>query len=97
MKVTIGIPTYNRSAYLSKAIESALNQTYKDTEVIVVDNFSSDNTENIVEKFRNRGVIYKTNNENIGMLQNWNKCIEIASGDLLMILGNIHIFLRIIS
>jgi glycosyltransferase involved in cell wall biosynthesis len=50
------IPTYNRAVKLKKNLESLLNQTYKDFEVIVSDDGSTDNTVNIVEDARNKGL-----------------------------------------
>ena len=54
---SIIIPTYNRGKMLPKAIESVLNQDYNDWELIVVDDGSTDDTKNIIEKLcgRNRG------------------------------------------
>lgn len=51
MKITIGIPCYRQAEYLPEAIESALRQTYKNTEVIVVNDGSPDNTKEIAEKY----------------------------------------------
>lgn len=51
MKVTIGIPCFQQAQYLPEAIESALNQTYKDIEVIVVNDGSPDNTSEIAQKY----------------------------------------------
>jgi glycosyltransferase involved in cell wall biosynthesis len=70
------------------AIESALNQTYKNLEIIVIDNASTDNTKEIVKKYLKKGVKYYRNDENIGMMNNWNKCIELSHGKFLMILGD---------
>jgi len=72
--VQIFIPTYNRSGKLKKAISSALNQTYKDISVVVIDNASSDNTFDVVNniiKFDSR-VKYYRNAINIGMIGNFN-------------------------
>jgi glycosyltransferase involved in cell wall biosynthesis len=67
--VSIIIPTYNYGHYLPEAIESALNQTYKNTEIIVVDDGSTDNTENIAKNYpvkyifqKNQGVSAAKNN-----------------------------------
>lgn len=51
MKVTIAIPCYKQAQYLPDAIESALNQTYKDIEVIVVNDGSPDHSKEITEKY----------------------------------------------
>ena len=51
MKFSVIIPTYNREQELSKCIESVLNQTYKNFELIVVDNGSTDNTKEVVQKY----------------------------------------------
>lgn len=47
--VSILIPVYNREKYIGEAIESAINQTYKNIEVIIVDNCSTDNTWKILQ------------------------------------------------
>lgn len=53
-KVSVIIPTYNRESTLGRAIDSVLNQTYRNFEVIVVDDGSTDNTSRVVEKYKNR-------------------------------------------
>tara|TARA_B100001093_G_scaffold106643_1_gene98991 strand:- start:4370 stop:5281 length:912 start_codon:yes stop_codon:yes gene_type:complete len=60
------IPTYNQDVFLQKAIQSVLDQTFKKFEIIVVDNFSQDNTENIVKNFDKRFIKYiKINNNGV--------------------------------
>ncbi len=51
MKVSIIIPCYNQARFLDDAIKSALQQTYKNTEIIVVDDGSPDNTAQVVSKY----------------------------------------------
>ena len=50
-KVSILIPTYNYAHYIGEAIESALNQTYNDFELIIIDDQSSDNTDEVVARY----------------------------------------------
>jgi len=82
-KVSIMIPTYNRSNYLSDAIESALAQNYENLEVIVSDNASSDNTQELVRKYiLDKRFIYKRNENNIGLFSNWARLLyEYATGE----------------
>jgi len=51
MKFTVIIPTYNRKKIISKCIDSVLSQTYKNFEIIVVDNGSTDNTEQVIKNY----------------------------------------------
>ncbi len=66
MLFSVIIPTYNRSGRLKIALESLVNQTYKDFEVIVSDDGSTDNSKEIVESFSNRLSIKYIWNENWG-------------------------------
>lgn len=84
--VSICIPTYNRANIITKAIDSALSQTYKNIEVIVVDNASTDNTEEIVSSYSDPRLSYVRNSENLGLFGNFNRCIELYKGEYLHIL-----------
>lgn len=80
--VSILIPVYNREATVGDAILSAINQSYKHIEVIVVDNASTDGTYAICAKYANsddRVKVFK-NSENIGPVRNWIRCAEEAKG-----------------
>ena len=87
-EVTIAIPTYNRASLLKEAIQSVLNQTYKDFELLICDNASTDNTNKVVSTFSDPRIKYHKNKNNIGMMNNWNKCVELSQGKYLMILGD---------
>ena len=54
MLVSIIIPTFNSAKFLSQTIESALNQTYKNTEIIIVDDNSTDKTVEIIKDYQNK-------------------------------------------
>jgi len=86
--VSILIPTWNRGFCIEKAINSALNQTWENIEIIISDNNSSDNTEYLVNilKTKHDNIIYHKNSENIGAINNWKKCFNLASGEFIKIL-----------
>lgn len=80
--VSILIPTYNREAFIGECIESALNQTYKDFEIVIVDNASTDGTLSICESYAKRDARINVfqNASNVGPVRNWERCIELANG-----------------
>lgn len=82
-KVSILIPVYNREEYIEETVTSALNQTFNDIEIIIVDNFSTDNTWNILENLAKKDPRIKIfqNNSNIGPVKNWKRCIDEATGE----------------
>ena len=60
------LPTYNQSDFLNKSIDSIVSQTFADWELLVVDNNSTDDTDNVIQSFQdNRIKVYKINNQNI--------------------------------
>ncbi len=68
--VSVIIPTYNAAEYLSKAIESVLAQTFKDYELIVVDDGSTDDTEEVVRRFGDRVKYLRQENRGPGAAKN---------------------------
>ena len=86
--VSILIPVYNREKIVKRALESALNQTYKNIEIICVDNNSTDNTYSVLEEYAmkdERVKIYRQN-ENVGPVRNWLTCLSNSSGDFIKFL-----------
>ena len=79
--VSIIIPTYNREHLLGRAIQSILNQTYQDFELIIVDDGSTDNTEKLVRKFNSERIKYIRHGENKGPSTARNTGIKSAKGD----------------
>ncbi|MDD1651877.1 MAG: glycosyltransferase [Methanomicrobiales archaeon] len=84
--VSICIPTWNRAGMVGDAIRSALAQTCRDIEVLVVDNASTDTTADVVASFRDPRLRYVKNDRNLGLFGNFNRCIELAQGKYLHIL-----------
>jgi len=89
-KVSIIIPTYNRSHFLCTALDSALLQDYGNIEVIISDNASTDNTPEIIAKYLGDPRIkYFRNEKNIGMYPNQRRALfEYASGDWALMLDD---------
>ncbi|MDP2704174.1 MAG: glycosyltransferase family 2 protein [bacterium] len=88
--VSICIPTFNRENFIWRAIESAIHQTYKNIEIVVVDNASTDNTREVVLKYaaRDKRIKYFENATNIGSGNNYLKCAEYATGEYTQALGS---------
>ena len=86
-KVSVSIPVYNCEAYIGEAIDSVLNQTFKDVEIIVIDNQSTDRTREIVQKYDYPNVKLIVNDTNLGMLRNWHNALNYATGEYVKILA----------
>lgn len=84
--VSIGLPTFNRAALLDHALAALLCQTYKNLEITVVDNASTDDTRLVVKKHaaHNPCLQYHCNALNIGPLQNLRRALQLAHGDYFM-------------
>lgn len=82
-KVSIVLPTYNGSKWISSAIESIVNQSYLDWELLVLDDGSTDGTDKIILEFcaKDSRVIYIKNEKNLGLQKTLNKGINLAKGE----------------
>jgi len=81
-RVSIVIPTYGQQDFISDAISSALDQTYPNLEVIVVDDASPDQTAEKVAAFRDPRLRYVRNARNLGRVKNYRRALyELATGD----------------
>jgi hypothetical protein len=85
--VTVAIPTYNRAdTFLGDTIASVRAQSYPALEILISDNASTDNTEQIVRSLRDPRIRYYKHAKNIQLSGNLNFCIEQASGTYFMLL-----------
>lgn len=85
MLFTIAIPTLNNRNTISRAIQSALNQTYKgDYEVLVVNNASTDGTLEEILLFQDKRIRVVTNPQTVDMYSNHNVCLKEAKGDYVL-------------
>jgi len=83
--ITVLMTTYNCGEYISQAIKSILNQTYKNFELLIIDDGSSDNTEEIVSKISDKRIKYFKRNH-VGRSASLNYGLEIASNDLIALM-----------
>jgi len=84
--VSICIPVYNGEPYIYKTLNSALNQTYANLEIIIFDNCSTDKTAEIIKTFKDKRIAYYLNDKNYGGSVNAKKCLEAANGEFIMLL-----------
>jgi glycosyltransferase involved in cell wall biosynthesis len=86
--ISICIPLYNGEKYLEQCLKSAINQTYKNIEIILVDDVSGDDTLNIVNKYaaNDKRIKLHRNDKNLGLVANFNKCLELANGEWIKLL-----------
>ena len=90
-KISIIIPTYNYAQYICEAIESVLNQTYKDFKIIVIDDGSTDNTKEVIKPYLNKmKYIYQ---QNSGPSAARNRGIQEAKGEYIAFLDADDIWL----
>lgn len=80
-KVSICVPTYNRAAILPYAVESVLNQTYTDFELLICDDASPDNTAEVVSQWSDPRIRYLRHPQNIQRSRNMRSGYEAAKGD----------------
>lgn len=88
IKVSVIIPNYNHSEFLKKRIDSVLNQTFQDFELIILDDKSPDNSIEIIEQYRNHPkvshIVYNEINSGTTFKQ-WEKGINLAKNDYIWI------------
>ncbi len=78
--ISILMSNYNSGKYLREAIESVLNQTYKDYEFIIIDDGSTDSSANIVKQYHDERIIFLFNEINMGLANSLNSAISVARG-----------------
>ena len=81
IKVSVCIPTYNRANLLPYAVNSVLNQTYNDFELIITDDGSTDNTAEVVSQWNDSRIRYIRHPQNIGKSNNMRSGFNAATGE----------------
>lgn len=79
--VTVLMPVFNAELYLEEAIESILNQTYTNFEFLIINDGSTDRSEEIIMGYADKRIRYIKNEENINLIASLNKGLALAKGD----------------
>lgn len=86
IKVSVLMPVYKtHEEYLKKAIESILNQTFKDFEFLILDDCPSDSREDIIKAYKDDRIVYYKNEKNLGISASRNKLLDMAKGEYIAV------------
>lgn len=86
--VSIIMPSYNTAAYIKESIQSVLNQTYTNWELIIVDDCSTDSTDEVLETIKDSRIRYFKNDKNSGAAVSRNKALREAKGQWIAFLDS---------
>ncbi len=83
-KVTVLMPVYNAEKYLKTAIESILKQTFSDFELLIINDGSTDGSEEIIRSFNDKRIRLFNNEQNLGIIKTLNKGLNLAKGEYII-------------
>ena len=86
--VSIIMPSWNTGNFIAESIQSVINQTYKNWELIIVDDCSTDNTDEIVSFYKDQRIKYLKNEKNSGAAITRNKALREAQGEWIAFLDS---------
>ena len=86
--VSIVMPSYNTASYIEKSVQSVINQTYTNWELIIVDDCSTDNTDEVLSKIHDDRTRYFKNDKNSGAAVSRNKALREARGQWIAFLDS---------
>ena len=82
VKVTVLMSVYNtEESFLREAIESILNQTFKDFEFLIINDGSTNNAETVIRSYNDSRINYVLNEQNLGLIASLNKGLALAKGE----------------
>lgn len=88
VKISVLIPSYNHAPYIGQAIESVINQTFKDIEILIGDDCSTDNSKDVINSYSDSRIKKFFSKTNCGGSENLNKLISLANGEYIAILNS---------
>lgn len=84
--VSICIPNYNNAKYIDKTIKSIIDQSYKNIEIVISDNASTDNSEEVIHSFNDPRIVFYKNSKHLNSAEDsYNAALERSSGELVAI------------
>src|SRR5688500_300589 len=87
-KISVILPVYNGQLFLKAAIESILNQSYGNFELLIINDGSVDDTEKIIFGFNDLRIRYIRNERNLGLIATLNKGLDLAKGEYIARMDN---------
>lgn len=87
LKFDILMPVYNGGPVIAETLQSILNQSFTNYQIIIVDDCSQDNTERVIKRFKDPRVKYFRNNNNLGYSRNLEVCRKRATGEIIFLMG----------
>ena len=86
--VSVIMPSWNTGKFIAEAIQSVIDQTYRDWELLIVDDCSTDDTERVVDTFSDRRIRYYKNSKNLGAALSRNRALREARGEWIAFLDS---------
>jgi glycosyltransferase involved in cell wall biosynthesis len=83
--VSVCIPSYNTGPYIGRMLDSTVNQSYKNIEILISDNASTDNTEHVVKSFNDPRIHYHRHETHLGPEDSYNRCVALSSNGLMAV------------
>lgn len=80
-KISVIMPAYNAEKYIREAMDSVLNQSFSDFELIILNDCSKDETEKVILSYEDKRIVYVKNEENLGVARTLNKGVQMAKGE----------------
>lgn len=89
-KVSILVVNYNNAKFLSQCLDSLINQTYKNIEIIIIDDSSNDNSIDILKKYQNKTSIVRKKSKKIGVgsydqMESYRECLKFSTGEIIVL------------
>lgn len=86
MKVSVCIPVYNAEKYLKETIDSVLNQSFHDFELVLINDCSTDDSVDVIRQYADPRIRFIQNEHNLGMHKTMDCCVEEAKGEYVLLL-----------